>query len=134
MGKFDFKKELKFPLTFNTYIRWHLRTCCERMKEIRYLWRTKKIRIVTIVSIKTIALNRSNNRDYSRRAHLFMNNHPIQVPWACQWFSSFLSQCEIVRFTFYKYIFWRRKNSYIHIELFIIFFPSFFYLVFSSME
>ena len=58
-------KESKYH---GTYIRWWLRTYCAHMKEKRYFPKKNN---------QICDLNRSNNRDCSLRAHLFLKYHLI---------------------------------------------------------
>ena len=60
-----------------THIRWWLRTCCARIKENRSIWSKKSDS--WLPPILSNALNRSNNKDCSLCAHLFLSYHRIYM-------------------------------------------------------
>ena len=61
-----------------TYIRWQLRTCCALMKENMSFMKKKKSDLRLLSSLSNV-LNRSNGRDLSVRAHLFLRYHLIDI-------------------------------------------------------
>ena len=56
-----------------SYIRWKLRTYCARIKKIGNF--RERTSLLWLLSILSNAINRSNNRESSSRAQLFLNHY-----------------------------------------------------------
>ena len=109
-----------------TYNRWELRICCARMKKNRS-FRRKDYPNLCLLSIWSKVLNKSNNRDWFLRAHLFPIYYLIKVPWfytnkligkyfAYSFADWFVATWRITRKSLFQFI-----NIYIFILVLLIF-------------